>query len=132
MKKYTLLLIALMTFSLAGWSQSHQADFHGTDIKTSGSAKIKTKSNQKVVVLSSDFQTEEGPDLHVYLASDTSAVDFTDLGSLESFSGKQTYEIPEEVSLEAQPMVLIYCQKYSHLFGYAEVGSAAYSTAQKE
>lgn len=123
MNKFSLVILLFCGISLAGWSQSYQAHFQGTDIKTTGEANLETMDGKKIVALSTSFETQEGPDLHVYLAADTAAADFTDLGPLESFTGKQTYEIPAETNVDRQPMLLIYCKKYSHLFGYADLTS---------
>ena len=131
MKKNTLLFIAAVTLSLKSWAQSESVDFSGTDIETRGQVQLTASVSQRMVELSSDFQTQEGPNLHVYLATDTTATDFTDLGALTSLSGKQSYEIPEEVKVEEQPMVLIYCQKFSHLFGYAELPAPDYDSSRR-
>lgn len=117
MKKITLVFAIVLCTTLA-FAQSKEGDFEGTDISTSGTAML---SDEGAITLSSDFQTEEGPNLHVYLAADTTATDYTDLGLLEDFSGEQSYELPADADTEAQPLVLIYCTKYSHLFGYAEL-----------
>lgn len=121
MKRHTLLLLAIMFLGGSAWAQSASASFQSTDITTTGQAQLTEEGSEQVIELSDDFNTEEGPDLHVYLATDTTATEFTDLGLLEDFSGKQTYEVPGDVASEEQPLVLIYCKKYSHLFGYAEL-----------
>ena len=131
MNKSILLLIAGMAFSLVGWAQSKSVDFQSTDINTSGQAQLKTEGGEQTIELSSDFQTQEGPNLHVYLATDTTAKDFTDLGALKSLSGKQSYEVPADASVEEQPLVLIYCQEASHLFGYAKLPAMNYDTSQR-
>ena len=131
MKKNILLFMATMVLGLTSWAQSASVDFSGTDIETRGQVQLTANGSQRTVELSSDFQTQEGPNLHVYLATDTTATDFTDLGALTSLSGKQSYEIPEEVKVEEQPMVLIYCQKFSHLFGYAKLPTPDYDSSRR-
>ena len=121
MKRHILLFLIAMSVSWASWAQSASASFQSTDITTTGQAQLTEEGSEQVIELSDDFTTEEGPDLHVYLATDTTATEFTDLGLLEDFSGKQTYEVPGDVALEEQSVLLIYCKKYSHLFGYAEL-----------
>ena len=120
MKKITLLLVVVLSSTLV-FAQQSTGNFAGTDIATTGTAVLSDKGAAPTIELSSDFQTEEGPDLHVYLATDTTATEFTDLGMLEDYTGEQVYEVPEGVAWEEQPVVLIYCEKYSHLFGYAEL-----------
>jgi hypothetical protein len=68
-----------------------------------------------------DFRATNGPDLHVYLATDKQATDFVDLGSLKANNGNQNYEIPEEIDLAKYNKVLIWCQPFSVLFGSAEL-----------
>jgi hypothetical protein len=41
-----------------------------------------------------NFKATNGPDLYVYLASDSSASDFVDLGRLKGNMGNQNYDIP--------------------------------------
>jgi hypothetical protein len=48
------------------------------------------------------FETDNGPDLNVYLATgppDGSPGDFKDLGDLRGNIGDQNYEIPDDVDL---------------------------------
>ena len=68
-----------------------------------------------------DFTAANGPDLHVYLATDNDASEFVDLGLLKANNGNQNYEIPDDVNLEKYNKVLVWCQMFSVLFGSAEL-----------
>ena len=78
-----------------------------------------------------DFRTDNGPDLNVYLSSapqDAPAGqfddDFIDLGDLKGNVGSQNYEIPHDVDLSRYSTVVIWCVRFSVIFGAAELAPA--------
>ncbi|MBW3021206.1 DM13 domain-containing protein [Candidatus Woesearchaeota archaeon] len=86
------------------------------------------KTSGKVLIIDNnlrleDFETTNGPDLKVYLATDKEATDFINLGMLKGNIGNQNYEIPEGTDLEKYNYVLIWCRAFSTLFGSAELNS---------
>ncbi len=88
--------------------------------KTSGTALIVTSEGKKYLRLE-DFQATNGPDLYVYLATDSEASDFINLGALKGNIGNQNYEISENVDFEKYDEVLIWCKAFGVLFGSAEI-----------
>ena len=68
-----------------------------------------------------NFQSTNGPDLYVYLATDDNASEFINLGELKANKGNQNYEIPLDADLTKYNKVLIWCQAFSVLFGSAEL-----------
>ena len=75
-----------------------------------------------------DFRTDNGPDLNVYLSTapqDAPAGqfddDFIDLGDLKGNVGSQNYEIPRDVDLGRYSTVVIWCVRFSVIFGAAEL-----------
>lgn len=76
--------------------------------------------NEKYQLALEDFKTSNGPDLKVYLSKEQNPVNFVNLGSLKSTSGNQLYDIPATVNVKDYMYALIYCQQYSHLFGYTQ------------
>jgi len=88
--------------------------------KVSGIAKIISEEDKNYLRLE-DFQATNGPDLYVYLSTDTQASDFIDLGTLKGNIGNQNYEIVEPVDLEKYDKVLIWCKRFSVLFGSADI-----------
>jgi hypothetical protein len=87
---------------------------------TSGTVKVlddKTDPNIKYLVFE-NFKTDAGPDLRVYLATDTRATGFIEVSRLDK-TGNFTLTIPASADLAKQTQVLIWCKQFSVLFGYA-------------
>lgn len=87
-------------------------------INISGQAKISLDSGRHLLLLDS-FSVSSGPDLKVYLAKEYPPANFINLGALQRNSGSQLYPIPAGIDFSAYRYVLIHCQQYNHLFGYA-------------
>ena len=68
-----------------------------------------------------DFKTDWGPDLKVYLSTDKEATEFVDLGELQSKEGDQEYELPPGTNPEDYVYVLVWCRAFSVLFTSAEL-----------
>jgi hypothetical protein len=64
-----------------------------------------------------NFSTNNGPDLHVYLATTQNASSFIDLGLLKSTSGDQVYNISGNPSLVTYKYIIIWCKQFSVYFG---------------
>jgi len=58
-----------------------------------GQAKIVRLVDGKQLLRFEDFRATNGPDLHVSLATNTSAKDYADLGKLKANIGNQNYDI---------------------------------------
>lgn len=78
----------------------------------------RTPAGMYEIVLDS-FQTNNGPDLYVYLSKEVMPVNFIDAGKLKSTNGKQVYPIPFMPDLKEYRYVAIHCKAFNHLFGYA-------------
>ena len=70
-----------------------------------------------------NFQSTNGPDLFVYLATDGNASEFINLGELKANKGNQNYKIPDDTDLNKYNKVLIWCKAFGVLFGSAELSS---------
>jgi len=68
-----------------------------------------------------DFETVNGPDLFVYLATDKNAKDFINLGTLKDTKGDFNYEIPEGTDLSKYKYVLVWCRAFDTLFNSAQI-----------
>ena len=68
-----------------------------------------------------NFQSTNGPDLFVYLATNENALEFINLGALKANNGNQNYEIPDDTDLDKYGKVLIWCKSFSVLFGSADL-----------
>ena len=89
---------------------------------TSGKVLVVTdKADAKKKYLSfENFKTDAGPDLRIYLAEDTKAKGFTEVGKLTS-TGTFVLDIPSAAMLDKQKYVLIWCEDFSVLFGSAKL-----------
>ncbi|UZD21609.1 DM13 domain-containing protein [Algoriphagus halophytocola] len=85
---------------------------------TSGKAKADTSTK---ILSFTDFKSDDGPLLEVYLATDTQATEFISLGALKGLEGDYEYDLPENVDLVKYQYVLIWCVDFSVNFGYAKI-----------
>ena len=65
------------------------------------------------------FEARSGPDLKVYLSKEQQPLNFISLGSLQALRGEQDYPVPGNPDLKDYKYVLVHCEQYNHLFGYA-------------
>ncbi len=89
--------------------------------KTSGDAKIISQGDLNYLRFE-NFETTNGPDLKVYFSNDLEAQDYVSLGELKGNLGNQNYEL-QEINYENYDYVLIWCEAFRVLFGYAEINS---------
>lgn len=85
-----------------------------------GTAKIYKTGNSYEIALE-NFSSSNGPDLKVYLSKEKQPLNFINVGSLKSTAGNQLYAIPATVNVKDYKFVLIHCQQYNHLFGFAQL-----------
>lgn len=83
-----------------------------------GTAKVLSLDDSTLLRLE-DFKATNGPDLHVYLATDEKATDYVDLGPLKANIGNQNYKIPAGLDLTKYDTALVWCKQFSVLFGHA-------------
>lgn len=87
-----------------------------------GTAAVVELAQGGSVLTLTDFETDNGPDLRVYLARGGDGVDGAiDLGGLKGNVGNQQYEIPAGTDLDAYPRVVIWCRAFSVSFTEAEL-----------
>jgi hypothetical protein len=91
--------------------------FHNTE----GLAKIIPLENERSILRLENFKSTNGPNVHIYLATNKSASDFIDLGRLKANNGNQNYDIPSGTNLTKYNMALIWCKDFSVLFGNAQL-----------
>ncbi len=98
-----------------------EGSFIGRAHPTTGLAKVITDGNLRFLRFEG-FETDNGPDLNVYLATgppDGSPEDFIDLGDLKGNIGDQNYELADDVDLDRYTSVFIWCVRFSVAFGAA-------------
>ena len=98
---------------------------------TEGSAVVLTDGIQRFLRFE-DFETDNGPDLNVYLSTASPDApagqfddDFIDLGDLKGNIGSQNYEIPADVDLDTYSTVVIWCVRFSVIFGAADLAASS-------
>ena len=99
-----------------------QGSFIGRAHPTTGTAKVITDGDQRFLRFE-DFETDNGPDLNVYLTTTAPdggiGDDYIDLGNLEGNIGNQNYELGPDVDLDRYTTVFIWCVRFSVAFGAA-------------
>jgi len=90
---------------------------------TSGKALYLASGDQRFVRFE-DFETDNGPDVVVYLSTrdvsvDDVGTDYLDLGELKGNVGNQNYAIPAGVDLSKYKSVVVWCRRFSVAFGAA-------------
>ncbi len=75
----------------------------------------------KIFLRFEDLDTVNGPDLRIYLATDTDAKDRIDLGPIRATKGSVNYEIPAGTDVTKYSHALIWCRAFSVLFSYAKL-----------
>lgn len=101
--------------------------FRGIAHETKGSATLHRLADGKRVLRLTDFETSNGPDVHVYLVAAPDAKDndtvrkagFVDLGSLKGNQGDQNYDVAPDLDLDRYRAVTIWCARFNVNFGTA-------------
>ncbi len=86
----------------------------------SGKAAWHKASNTQTLLIT-NFSSDAGPDLKIYLSKDLAATSFILLGDLKSTTGNQIYNIPNSATTAEYKYVLVWCQRFSVLFGSARI-----------
>ena len=110
-----------------------EGSFHGVAHETKGTAAIFELPDGKRVLRLTDFETSNGPDVHVFLGAAEDANDndtvtnagYIELGSLKGNVGDQNYEIPSDTALADYHSVTIWCKRFGVNFGTAPLVAAS-------
>jgi len=108
-----------------------KVNFKGLAHETKGLASIYQLADGKRTLRLTEFETSNGPDVHVYLTaaevakgSDAiKAVGFIDLGSMKGNKGDQNYDIPADADLNKYKNVTIWCARFGVNFGEAALAA---------
>ena len=101
--------------------------FHSGAHETKGTATVFQLAEEKRTLRLTNFETSNGPDVHVYLVAAEDAKDnetvtragFLEVGSLKGNIGDQNYELPANVDLAKYRAVTIWCKRFGVNFGTA-------------
>ena len=122
---------ASLSMAPTGPTVLSQGDFRGLAHETKGVAAIYQLPDGKHILRLTNFETSNGPDVHVYLVAAEVAKDnatvkqagFIDLRSLKGNKGDQNYEVPTDADLNKYKSVSIWCARFGVNFGAATLGS---------
>lgn len=106
--------------------------FHGVAHEGKGMAAVYQLPGGKRVLRFTNFETSNGPDVHVFLGAATDANDsetvtnagYVELGSLKGNVGDQNYEIPADINIADYHSVTIWCKRFGVNFGTAPLAAA--------
>jgi hypothetical protein len=103
-----------------------QGDVGSISHESSGRALVVGLPDGSQVLRFEDLDTDNGPDLRVYLSSATAdgpddAFDdeFVDLGPLKGNVGNQNYELPADIDLANYESAVIWCRRFAVGFAVA-------------
>jgi hypothetical protein len=110
--------------------------FESLEHATTGVAQAIELSGGRRVLTLTRFETDNGPDLRVYLATtdanqDSAGEDYLDLGGLKGNVGDQQYEIPGRADLERLTKVVVWCRAFSVGFGAAQLSQSANASSRR-
>ena len=126
----------------AGTSASSQqvlasGRFHDVAHKAVGDATIYQLADSKRVLRFTNFETSNGPDVHVYLVAADDAKDsdmvkkagFVEVGALKGNVGDQNYELTSDVDLSKYRAVTIWCKRFGVNFATAPLMQPAMTSS---
>ncbi len=97
-----------------------QGEFKPRAHEVMGKALLIQTGDSKVLRFE-DFETINGPDLHIWLASSLGDEDYVDLGPIKATKGNVNYDVPADVDTNKYHKVLVWCVPFRVLFSYAEL-----------
>ena len=86
---------------------------------TSGAAKLVKDKDGKKFLLLENFKSDPGPDVRLYLATSLKDDDYTEITKTVT-NGNVRLAVPSTAK-DSQKYVLVWCEKFSVLFGAAEL-----------
>jgi len=91
-------------------------DFIDVAHPTSGIARVNAERTELELT---DFKSDDGPILELYLATDPTAEDYISLGELQGLEGDFTYILPQNINFDTHKYVIVWCVTFSVDFGHA-------------
>jgi hypothetical protein len=86
---------------------------------TIGTVKIVSDNSNIKRLVFENFRTDNGPDLRVWLSPNNNGSPYQEVGPLKAVSGNFSYELGPAINHSTNNRVLIWCEDFSVLFGYA-------------
>jgi len=108
-----------------------KGDFKSLAHETKGLASIYQLADGKRTLRLTEFETSNGPDVHVYLTAAEvqkgndaiKEAGFIDLGSMKGNKGDQNYDIPADADLNKYKNVAIWCARFGVNFAQAALAA---------
>jgi len=91
-------------------------DFVEDTHPTMGKAEVNI---ERTALTITNFKSDGGPVLELYLASDLKASKYITLGELKGLEGNFTYDLPSNLNLETYKYLMVWCVDFSISFGHA-------------
>lgn len=112
--------------------------FHSVAHESRGTATIYQVNGGKRILRLTNFETSNGPALHVYFVAAPDATDsetvknagFVSIAPLKGNVGDQNYELPADLDLGKYQAVTVWCQRFGVNFATAPLTRNAQSSAQ--
>ena len=83
---------------------------------TTGTAIVNENRTQLELIA---FNSDDGPLLELYLATDLNATDYLSLGELQGLEGDFVYDLPNNINFETHKYLMVWCVDFSVNFGHA-------------
>lgn len=107
--------------------------FHSNAHETKGTATIYRLADGRLVLRLTEFETSNGPDVHIYLVAAKDVTDnetvtragFVGLGSMKGNIGDQNYDVPADIDLTKYAAVTVWCRRFGVNFGTAPLAPAS-------
>lgn len=96
-----------------------KGNFTGNSHPTSGTVKVIRNTNNVNLLVFENFKTDNGPDIYVWLSPSTSGSPYQEIGLLKAVTGNFSYELDPSINFTTNNRVLIWCKRFSVLFGHA-------------
>lgn len=126
MKILTLISLFTLTTFIANAENCHRTGtFVGAgDVDVKGSVTLEVQNGGFInLILSSDFVSDAGPDLDIYIGNTERIDGFSiKLEALTSLNGSQTYTLSSGINLGDYTYITIHCTQYNHHYGAALLG----------
>jgi len=97
-----------------------QANFIEQAHEVKGQALLLQDAEQQILRFE-NFETINGPNLHIYLSADLDATDYIDLGEIKATKGNINYSLPQNIDSKKYKHVLVWCKPFKVLFSSASL-----------
>ncbi|MFB9052408.1 DM13 domain-containing protein [Formosa undariae] len=95
---------------------SVMGDFINSAHPTSG---VATVNEERTELKLTNFKSDDGPILELYLATGLDVNDYITLGKLKGLDGDYTYLLPNNTDITKYKYAVVWCVDFSVNFGYA-------------